>query len=145
MQAIPRLYVIVMLCCLTAGKADAQSQDELTIRNALAQQSFAWNRGSIDEFMDAYWKSDSLMFIGKTGVTYGWQQTMNNYKKGYPDTATMGKLTFEVVQIKKLSALYYSVTGRWQLSRRMGNVGGYFTLLWKRIKNRWVIVSDHTS
>ena len=52
--------------------------------------------------MKGYWVNDSLMFIGKS-VTYGWQKTLDHYKKGYPDTAAMGKLTFNLLKFKPLS------------------------------------------
>jgi ketosteroid isomerase-like protein len=123
----------------------AQSKDEQAIRNAMAEQLTAWNTGDLDRFMQTYWQSDSLKFIGKSGITYGWQKTLENYKKGYPDTATMGKLDFTILEVKKLSELYYFVTGKWYLTRSIGNVGGYYTLLFKKIKNRWVIVVDHSS
>ena len=123
----------------------AQSKDEQAIRNAMAEQLAAWNTGNIDRFMQTYWQSDSLKFIGKSGITYGWQKTLENYKKGYPDTATMGKLDFDILEVKRLSVLYFFVTGKWHLTRSIGNVGGYYTLLFKKIKNRWVIVVDHSS
>lgn len=118
---------------------------EIQIRQLLARQNAAWNRGDIESFMKGYWETDSLMFIGKSGVTYGWQNTLNNYKKGYPDAAAMGKLTFEIISIKKLSSRYYHVVGKWHLQRSMGDVGGHFTLLLRKIKKQWVIVSDHSS
>ena len=117
----------------------------MAIRNILATQTAAWNRGEIDNFMNGYWENDSLMFIGKSGVTYGWTNTLNNYKKGYPDTAAMGKLVFTLIQVKKLSGKYYHVTGKWLLKRSIGDVGGHYTLLFKKINGRWVIVSDHSS
>ncbi len=121
------------------------NRDETAIRNILSQQTDAWNSGDITSFMQGYWENDSLMFIGKSGVTYGWVNTLNNYKKGYPDTASMGKLSFTLIQVKKLSKKYYHVTGKWFLKRSIGDVGGHYTLLFKKINGRWVIVSDHSS
>lgn len=123
----------------------AQSRDEVAIRKILDEQTNAWNRGDIDNFMKGYWENDSLMFIGKTGVTYGWTNTLNNYKKGYPDTAAMGKLIFNLLQVKKISKEYYHITGKWFLKRSIGDVGGHYTLLFRKINGRWVIVSDHSS
>lgn len=123
----------------------AQNKDEQAILQSISIQKDAWNNGDLEKFMETYWKSDSLMFIGKSGVTYGWQNTLNNYKRGYPDTATMGKLNFNIVHMKRLSVLYYSVVGRWELTRSIGNVNGYFTLLFKKIGNKWLIISDHSS
>jgi hypothetical protein len=130
---------------LFATDAFSQSKDEKLILGVLDSQSSAWNRGDIAGFMTGYWESDSLMFIGKSGVTYGWQNTLDNYKKGYPDTASMGKLTFDVLEIKRLSAIYFSVVGKWSLNRSIGNVSGHFTLIWRKIKGKWVIVQDHSS
>lgn len=123
----------------------AQHKDEKIILDILENQRIAWNNGDLQQFMAPYWRSDSLMFIGKSGVTYGWQNTMDNYTRGYPDTAAMGKLQFNILHVKRLSVLYYSVVGKWQLSRSMGNLEGHFTLLFKKVSNRWVIVMDHSS
>jgi hypothetical protein len=111
----------------------------------LNEQVAAWNRGDVDGFMQGYWKSDSLMFIGSKGVTHGWQQTLENYKKGYPDTVRMGKLTFDLISVKKLSPEYFFVVGKFTLKRSIGDASGHFDLVFRKVKGRWVIISDHTS
>jgi len=123
----------------------AQSKDEVSIRKVLNIQESAWNSANIENFMNGYWTSDSLMFIGKSGITYGWEQTLNNYKKHYPDTATMGKLTFNLLEFKPLSPVYYFVVGKWYLQRSIGNLEGHFTLLFKKINGQWFIIADHSS
>ena len=138
------LFTIVILL-LVLSSLNAQSKTEKEIINLLHQQDESWNRGDIEGFMTTYWSNDSLMFIGKSGVTYGWKNTMNNYKKGYPNTDEMGKLKFNLIQIKKLSRKYYHVTGKWHLTRTVGDLQGHFTLLVKKIKGKWLIISDHSS
>jgi|SRR5688572_26511329 ketosteroid isomerase-like protein len=123
----------------------AQSKDESTIRNILNEQTTAWNRGDLEAFMKGYWDNDSLQFIGKSGVTYGWKNTLNNYKKGYPDTAAMGKLSFDILLVKRLSNDYYHVVGKWYLHRSIGDLNGHYTLLFRKIEGKWVIVADHSS
>src|SRR5690606_40403736 len=59
------------------------------ILDVMSQQEQDWNNGDIDAFMKGYWRSDSLMFVGKNGIKYGWQTTLENYKKSYPDKSTM--------------------------------------------------------
>ena len=115
------------------------------VLKTLSDQQAAWNNGNIDIYMQGYWQNDSLMFIGKSGITYGWQQTLNNYKKNYPDTAAMGKLAFDFIEIKRLSVSYFFVVGKWHLKRTIGNLDGAFTLLFRKIKNKWVIIRDHSS
>ena len=139
-----RLLLIVVVLIL-ATTISAQLKYEKSIRNILANQTNAWNQGNLQKFMQGYWQNDSLMFIGKSGITYGWQNTLKNYVKGYPDTAAMGKLKFEILAVNKLSANYYFVVGKWNLVRSIGNAGGAFTLLFRKIKNTWFIISDHSS
>ena len=136
---------ILFAFLVTSLSTQSQTKDELLIRNSMLEQERAWNAGDLVKFMEPYWMNDSLMFIGKSGVTYGWQNTLNNYKKGYPDTAAMGKLHFDIIHMKRLSVMYYSVVGKWHLNRSIGNVGGHFTLIFRKIKNKWVIISDHSS
>jgi len=123
----------------------AQSADEKAIRDAMNEQLNAWNTGDINRFMDTYWQNDSLMFIGKTGVTYGWENTRKSYLKGYPDTTAMGKLDFKILEVKRLSVLYFFVVGKWHLKRSIGDVEGHFSLMFKKVKGKWVIVADHSS
>ena len=137
--------LLIVLSFLVSLPSLCQSKDEIAIRQLMDKQSEAWNRGDIESFMKGYWESDSLKFIGKSGITYGYNKTLENYKRGYPDTATMGKLTFTLIHVEKLSDQYYQITGKWFLKRTVGDIGGYYTLLFRKIKGRWVIVSDHTS
>lgn len=138
------LFMITLVYAIFS-ETFAQSKDEMDVRNLLTEQTKDWNSGNIPSFMNAYWKSDSLMFIGKSGITFGWQKTMDNYKKNYPDTAAMGKLQFELLEVKRLSVMYFFVVGKWHLTRSIGDLGGAFTLLFRKIKNKWVIVADHSS
>ncbi len=130
---------------LLSFAVSAQSADETEIRNLLDKQTAAWNRGDIEGFMHGYWENDSLMFIGKSGVTYGYQQTLANYKKGYPDAAAMGQLSFVLIKLMPLSPDYFHVTGKWFLKRIIGDVGGHYTLLFRKINGHWVIIADHSS
>lgn len=123
----------------------AQNKDEQAILFILKSQTTEWNRGNIDAFMEGYWKNDSLMFIGKSGVTYGYNNTLKNYKKNYPDDATMGKLNFNIIKVQPLSSDTYFVLGKWMLSRSIGNISGHYTLIFRKINQQWVIVSDHSS
>jgi hypothetical protein len=141
-----KTFLLTITACLAASLLQAQAnKDEKEILDLLHRQTQAWNKGNIDEFMNGYWQNDSLMFVGKSGVTYGYQNTLNNYKKNYSDSAKMGKLFFEILKLKKLSADYYWVLGKWFLKRTIGDVGGHYTLLFQRIKGKWMIVADHSS
>jgi ketosteroid isomerase-like protein len=137
--------IITSIFILFVFTASAQNKDEQAITKMLQAQVVEWNNGNLDSFMKGYWQSDSLMFIGKNGPTYGYTKTLENYKKGYPDTAHMGKFTSTIISIKKLSKEYYFVTGKWFLQRTVGDAQGYYTLLIRKINGEWVIVADHSS
>ena len=137
-------FLFIIAVCLSVVSL-AQSNDETEVRSVLARQSAAWNRGDIDAFMVGYWENDSLMFIGKSGVTYGYNNTLANYKKNYPDTTVMGKLTFTLIQVKQLSPEYCHVIGKYYLTRTIGDASGHFTLVFRKINGRWMIISDHSS
>ena len=137
--------IFVALLAIISFSVFSQTKDEKEVRNVLATQNAAWNRGDVEAFMVGYWENDSLMFIGKSGVTYGYKNTLSNYKKNYPDTTTMGKLTFTLIKVKKLSPEYFHVTGKYYLTRTIGDASGHFTLLFRKINGKWVIISDHSS
>jgi len=140
-----RLLLPGIFLFLSLSAAAQKNRDEQDILRILDNQNKAWNRGDLEGFMKGYWENDSLMYIGKNGVTYGYAQTLASYKRNYGDTARMGKLTFRIVHVIPLSKEYYQVVGQWNLVRSAGNVGGYYTLIFRKIRGEWVIVSDHSS
>lgn len=138
-----KIYFLILL--IAPLIVFGQSSDETNIRKILDEQTSEWNGGNIEGFMKGYWKSDSLMFIGSSGISWGWTKALENYKKHYPDTTAMGKLSFDVLMVKKLSDEYFYVVGKWSLTRTIGNVSGYYDLVFRKIKGQWLIVADHSS
>ena len=122
-----------------------QNNEEKRILEILDKQTKCWNQADVGCFMEGYWKSESLKFIGATGVTYGWQNSLDGYKTRYPDVQAMGKLDFDIIELTPLAANIYMVVGKFILSREIGDLEGYFSLIWKKIDGDWVIISDHTS
>lgn len=137
--------IIFFTLLLTSLQSYAQDKDKQTILSILDKQTSAWNNADIDNFMVGYWNSDSLMYIGKNGVTYGYKSTLENYKKNYSSIEKMGKLKFTILHTNRLSKEIIQVVGKWHLTRTVGDVGGHFTLIFKKINGEWVIISDHSS
>ncbi|GAA3941625.1 nuclear transport factor 2 family protein [Hymenobacter algoricola] len=135
-------------CCLVLSVGLAQKKLPLrqSISGVMQRQTAAWNRGDVAGFMQGYWQSDSLVFIGKRGLTYGWQPTLDNYRRSYPDAAAMGQLTFSNLRITPVGPDAAHVVGRWHLARPVaGDVEGHFLLVFRRLQGQWVIVADHSS
>lgn len=115
------------------------------IKDTLARQDAAWNRGDIDGFMEDYLKDEGLRFASGGNINRGWQATIDGYKTRYPDKATMGTLSFTDLEIEVFTDRDAMVFGRWQLKRAVDMPGGLFTLHMQNHYGRWIIVSDHTS
>jgi len=114
------------------------------IMSVFKSQENAWNQGDIPKFMEGYWQSEELTFIGSSGLKKGWQTTLDNYLKNYPDRATMGILSFELLKLELIGEDAAYMIGRYTLKREKDEPTGLFTLLWRKINNEWVIVSDQT-
>ncbi len=138
-----KYFALLILCY--GQLCFGQNKDIVEIQNILSNQTKSWNNGNLESFMSGYLESDSLVFIGKSGPTYGYANTLANYKKGYPDTSHMGKLNFDIISMKALNTNHYFVIGKWHLTRTVGNINGVFTLLFRKTKDGWKIIADHSS
>ena len=144
----------LLVCLAGVGGAAAQGIPQTTpemARRAIVQvltiQAAAWNRGDIPGFMQGYWQSDSLVFIGRKGPTYGWLPTLANYQKNYPDATAMGQLDFSGLRVSLLAPGAAQVVGHWHLARpaALGDLQGYFLLVLRQIGGKWRVVADHTN
>lgn len=146
------MRILVLAVLLLAASITVSSQTsserhriETDIRQIMNNQVAAWNRGDIDGFMRGYWNSDGLIFVSGDNVTRGWQPTLERYKKSYDSRAKMGTLAFSDLEIKVLSRDAAVVLGSWALTRDKDNPHGKFTLTFRRFREGWRIVIDHTS
>jgi len=137
--------LILLFSCIVFNAMAQSPKDKQAILNVLEKQRTDWNNGDLETYMQGYLKSDSLLFVGKSGPTYGWQKTLDNYKKGYPDKSAMGYLSFGIKNVKLISKDVAFVLGSWHLKREKDEPHGYFTLLLQKIKGEWKVVVDHTS
>ena len=117
------------------------------IYDLMKQQEDAWNNGNIDNFMNTYWQNDSLVFIGKYGISYGWDKTYSNYKNSYKTKEQMGTLEFKNLICNTINDSTHIVTGKWSLKRNdsIGNINGFYSLIWVKKQTGWKITYDHTS
>lgn len=141
------IFNLILIGLFISSHSYAQiDKDVAKVHQILHRQAQDWSKGDIDAFMNGYWRSDELQFIGSKGVTKGYKNTLERYKKSYPDRKTMGKLTFDILSTDKLSKKSIMLTGKYSLARKeMEDASGYFLLVWKKIKKEWVIVADHSN
>jgi len=146
------LFALLFVSCISV-KADVTTETktntsssiadaEAGIRLVMKQQETAWNNHDLEGFMQGYWKSDSLKFYGSNGLTKGWENTLANYKKGYPTKAESGTLNFVINDISKIEGDNYWVMGEYHLKRQVGDANGVFIIIFKKINGDWKIVAD---
>jgi ketosteroid isomerase-like protein len=136
-------FIVLFIC--SCHNSQKNNSGQAAIEELMKQQVTDWNRGDIEAFMKPYWQSDSLIFMGKKGISYGWNNTLINYKKNYPNQEAMGKLEFNNKEWLKIDPDHYWLAGEWKLYRTNDTLGGHYSLLWKNIDGTWKIISDHSS
>jgi ketosteroid isomerase-like protein len=139
------LILLLLITGSLSVNAQTEAQRKVDILKVMNDQAAAWNRGDIDAFMLGYWRSEKLVFVSGDKITRGWQQTLDNYKKTYDSREKMGTLTFSGLEISVLSKDTATVLGSWSLARKEDNPKGKFTLIFRKFKEGWRIVHDHTS
>ncbi|HEY1006179.1 MAG TPA: nuclear transport factor 2 family protein [Sphingobacteriaceae bacterium] len=139
------MFRLLLIISLLFGSAAGFSQDRQPVLDLLERQRHAWNQGDLEGYMAGYWKSDSLLFVGSRGPSYGWETTLANYRRSYPDRGAMGNLSFDIREVRFLGADIAFVLGAWRLAREQDEPHGFFTLLVRKIKGEWKVVADHSS
>ena len=151
-------YTLILIFCLSScehssapktqapqeklSKQNKIAQDKAAILKVMKKQQIAWSNNDLEGFMQGYVNSDSLKFYGKSGLTKGWQQTLDNYKKGYPTKEQSGTLTFTINDISNIETNSYWVMGEYFLSREIADAKGVFMVIFKNINGSWKIVAD---
>lgn len=134
-----------------AARSDSNklSNDDREIRSAVESvlriQEEAWNRGDLDVFMEHYWKSEELTFSSGGETTRGWADTLDRYRKRYPTPEKMGRVKFSGLEITPLGDSAALVLGQWSLERESEPLSGNFSLVVRKLADRWLVIHDHTS
>ena len=139
------LILLVIISSNVIYSQNIKKKDSLKILNVLETQRIAWNNFDIDEFMQGYLKSDKLVFSGSSGPIYGWDFVKDRYLNTYSSNELMGYLDFEINDLFLITKKVAILLGKFNIKRDNENLSGYFTLVFKKIKGNWYIVSDHTS
>jgi uncharacterized protein (TIGR02246 family) len=142
----PILFLLLFLTGATVLAQNGKRDEKIAeaIRQVLDEQVAAWNKGDIEGFMQGYWNSPETTFSGRT-FTRGWQTVLANYQKSYDTREKMGVLSFGELEVKPLSKDSAFVLGTWKIQDGKTNPNGRFTLIFRKQKEGWRIIHDHTS
>ncbi|MGE5944715.1 MAG: YybH family protein [Flavobacteriales bacterium] len=124
------------------GIAQTEEKDKKDILAVLKDQRIAWSKDDMEGYMEGFWKNDSLKFYGPNGITHGWDNMFEKYRRNYPDKDHTGILSYKINDISKISDDNYYVLGEYHIKRNAGNIDGFFMLLFRKIENDWKIIVD---
>lgn len=140
------VFSIALLLLVSLASIAAPADDERTVRGVLDAQQTAWNKGDLGGFMDGYWNDDKLFYISGGKSVQGWKALKERYEKAYQgEGKEMGKLKFSELNVEMLGTDAALVRGKWEVAMSKETVGGWFTLLMKKLPNGWKVTHDHTS
>ena len=119
------------------------AKEEKEILNVMDNQVKEWNAGSLEGYMSGFWNSDSLRMVSKVGIQYGWNLTLDMYKRSIKSKDQMGTLHLRAEALDFLNKNVVFIIGRWEVENKE-KVGGHYTQIWKKLNGKWVITVDHT-
>jgi beta-aspartyl-peptidase (threonine type) len=145
-----RPSVAVILLCAAPVLADPPTPpapaDDVAVRKVLTDQVTAWNTGDLDGFMAGYWNDDRLTYISGGKSVRGWKALRDRYRAAYQaEGKDMGKLAFADLDTEAVGKEAVLVRGRWEVTTGKEAVGGWFTLLFRKLPDGWKVTHDHTS
>lgn len=146
-----QLWIVILFVACTSPQPEEvkvkpnATKDKKAIRALMAEQEANWNDGDLKGFMFPYLNSDELSFVGRSGLNKGWESTLENYQKSYPDLETMGELEFNNLEYQPLGKHHFLVIGQWALYRTSDTLSGHYSLVWQNTNEGWKIIADHSS
>lgn len=140
---------VLLAACIACAHARSgfSPQDRAAILQVLGDQQAAWNRGDLEAFLRGYDRSPDLVFTSGGRIRRGYAETRARYlaRYGKDGAAGMGRLAFEVLELRALGDDGALVLGRWRLTETPEAGAGVFSLAFLRTPAGWRIVHDHTS
>jgi beta-aspartyl-peptidase (threonine type) len=150
-----RVFALAMIgaaplagCAGPGSTSSVEGETAREVIDVITRQQAAWNRGDLAAFMEiGYWRSPELTFFSGGEDSRGFDQMLARYRRSYEapgkERGTLAFTRLEVVPVAQDEAL---ARGRWDLDyAEKPDVGGLFTLLFRRFDEGWRIVHDHTS
>ncbi|MCP4709007.1 MAG: DUF3225 domain-containing protein [Planctomycetes bacterium] len=144
--SITLILLLASLSCQSlTSVVPNQSDIKAAVTAVIQQQQTDWNAGSVEDFMQGYFRSDSMRFASGGDVFYGFDAALRRFQTSYPDRQAMGTLFFSDIDVAVVSPDAAFAFGRWALTREPDHPNGLFTLLFRKTPDGWRIIHDHTS
>lgn len=135
------MSVAIVMIAAAAAAATPQAQVEA----GMADSAAGWNAGDLSRFVAIY--APDAIYASGSDVVRGREAISARYAKSFAAGGnTRGRLSFQPVAWRPLSAVHLVHVARWTLTSATGAPqSGLTTLLFERRKEGWRIISDHSS
>ena len=147
MKHLPAALLLLAAACSTTARRPAGDVEAEVVAVARRQEA-AWNRGDLAGYMrEGYLRSPEIAFFSGGDDTRGYDPVLERYSRRYAAPgAEMGRVSFDRLEVLRLGEGWAMLRGTWALDfRSEDDVGGLFTLVFRRTGEGWRIVHDHTS
>ncbi len=125
--------------------AAAAVTPQAAIDAAMADSAAGWNAGDLARFTAVY--APDAVYVAGDKVVRGKAAITERYAGSFANGAnTRGRLSFQPLAWRPLSAVHVLHVARWTLTPTTGAPqSGMTTLVFERRKDGWRIISDHSS
>lgn len=127
-----------------SSAAPSASNAETVVKQRIAAQTAAWNRGDIEGALDVYCPSEEIVWATRSGISRGYAAFAEDMRSSYGGDAH-GLLTNDVIYLARFGDAVV-VTLRWSVIRDGARVlGGVSTQLWTTCAGAMRVVYEHAS
>ncbi|KTT70880.1 YybH family protein [Sphingomonas endophytica] len=136
---------MLTLLVSAAAVAAAAPGPHVAISAAMQDSAAGWNAGDLKRFTAIY--APDALYVAGDEVARGKDAISARYAKSFANGGnTRGRLTFQPLAWRPLSAVHVLHVARWTLTPTGGKPQtGLTSLLFERRKDGWKIISDHSS
>ncbi|WP_375249497.1 YybH family protein [Sphingomonas sp.] len=137
---------LIGMALVAAPAATASGDAQAQISAAMTDSATGWNDGDLTRFMAIY--ADDAIYAAGKEIAGGREAIAARYAKSFAAGGnTRGRLSFQPLAWRRLSAVHMLFVARWTLTPPGGVAPqtGVTTLLFERRKPGWRIISDHSS
>ena len=137
--------IALLAITLPASAEDDKADVAAAVRSVMAATREAWNRGDLAGYMAGFARSERTRHIFNRDVTVSHSAIEARFRSRYPDPSSMGTISNSDLDISVLAPDAASAFAHWTFERDGKTFAGVFTLIFRRLDGRWVIVHDHST
>ena len=140
------VFLIAILAVSPAAAQKKQADPVTEVQALLDSQVAAWNSGEPDKAMSVYYDSPEMLWVNRTGIRKGYEPIRASYQRAPAQRSRLGTYSYEPLHIEQLSPNCVLFVIKWKVEANgRSTMSGVSSMVWKRIKRKWVIAAELAS